>query len=84
MKSNGKTAKEVSKAVTVGNMKNAVTKGNKREDDAEGYAKTAATATTLLEFNETKSWVKDIEASFRDESGKVTKNAYLIIQLLEK
>lgn len=52
------------------------------EDDR--HKKTAVTATALLEFNEAKTWIKDIEAACRDATGQLSQNAYLIIQLLEK
>lgn len=85
LKAGGKTANEVNKAVTVGNMNQATSGANRNSgNETEGFAKTAASATALLEFNENKSWIKDIEASYKDASGKVITNAYLIIQLLEK
>jgi hypothetical protein len=64
-------------------MKNPLTQAD-QEEEKRGYAQTAATATALLEFEETKTWVKDIESVYKDNGGNVRSNAYLIIQLLEK
>lgn len=65
-------------------MKEPRTEADQEKDEKRGYAQTAATATALLEFEETKTWVKDIESVYKDSNGKVRSNAYLIIQLLEK
>jgi len=57
---------------------------NNEEDEKRGYAQTAATATALIEFEETKTWIKDIESVYKNDKGEVKVNAYLILQLLEK
>lgn len=86
MKGNNSTVKEIPQAVTVGNLnpKEEPNVEDVKIDDKQGYAKTAATSNGLLEFNEVKTWIRDIESIFKDSKGNIISNAYLIIQLLEK
>jgi hypothetical protein len=51
-------------------MKNRLTQAD-QEEEKRGYAQTAATATALLEFEETKTWVKDIESVYKDNGGNL-------------
>lgn len=84
MKANNSTVKEVPNAVTVGNMKKDDSQSDSSRTNKRGYPQTVASATALLEFNETKTWIKDIKSSYTDSRGEVVCNAYLIIQLLQK
>ena len=86
LKGNNSTVREIPQAVTVGNLNPVENEKSNEEkvDDKQGYAKTAATSNGLLEFNEVKTWIRDIEASYKDVKGNIIWNAYLIIQLLEK
>ena len=81
IKANNITARGASKAATVGDVKN---DGQVDKHGSSTRQHTVITATALLEFNEAKTWIRDVEALCKNIKGEVFQDAYVIIQLLEK